>query len=66
MMSVQRIISQYRVGVRRRQGMIELHIDLMNLKGQWIEVFHSSDSEEVKRYLRTRTDPEAEIIWDVA
>jgi hypothetical protein len=46
--------------------MIELHVDLMNLKGEWVEVFHSTDAEDVRRYLRTRTDPEAEISWEVA
>ena len=46
--------------------MNELHVDLMNFKGHWIEVFHSSDAEDVERYLRTRTAPDAEIIWDVA
>jgi hypothetical protein len=58
--------SHYRVCARSHEGTIELHVDLMNLKGEWVEVFQSSDAEDVKRYLRTRTDPEAEIIWDVA
>lgn len=58
--------SHYRVCARSHEGRIELHVDLMNLKGEWVEVFQSSDAEDVKRYLRTRTDPEAEIIWDVA
>jgi hypothetical protein len=58
--------SHYRVCARYDEGTIELHVDLMNLKGEWVEVFHSTDAEDVKRYLRTRTDPEAEIIWEVA
>jgi hypothetical protein len=63
---MQQFMSQYRVSARRHEGMIELHVDLKNLKGQWIEVFHSTDAEDVRRYLRTRTDPEAEISWEVA
>jgi hypothetical protein len=63
---VQKFVSQYRVSARRYECMIELHVDLMNLKGEWVEVFHSTDAEDVRRYLRTRTDPEAEISWEVA
>jgi hypothetical protein len=59
-------MNKYRVCARRNQSVMELYVDLMNLKGEWIEVFHSIDAEEVRRYLRTRTDPEAEITWEVA
>ena len=59
-------MNKYRVCARRNQSVMELHVDLMNLRGEWIEVFHSIDAEEVRRYLRTRTDPEAEITWEVA
>jgi hypothetical protein len=57
---------QYRVCARRQDGAVELHVDLLNVKGEWIEMFQSTDPEDVRRYLRTRTDPEAEIIWEVA
>jgi hypothetical protein len=59
-------MNKYRVCARRNQSVMELYVDLMNLKGEWIEVFHSIDAEDVRRYLRTRTDPEAEITWEVA
>ena len=58
--------TQYRVCARSNEGTVELHVDLMNLKGQWVEVFQSTDAEDVRRYLRTRTDPAAEISWEVA
>jgi hypothetical protein len=58
--------NQYRVCARRQDGVVELHVDLLNVKGEWIEMFQSTDPEDVRRYLRTRTDPEAEIIWEVA
>jgi hypothetical protein len=58
--------NRYRVCARNQHGMLELHVDLMNLKGEWVEVFQSTDAEDVRRYLRTRTDPEAEISWEVA
>ena len=66
-LSGKRIMSdQYRVCARRQDGVVELHVDLLNVKGEWIEMFQSTDPEDVRRYLRTRTDPEAEIIWEVA
>ena len=58
--------SQYRICARNHKGTIELHVELMNLKGEWVEVFHSTDTEDVRRYLKTRTDPEAEVTWEVA
>ena len=58
--------TQYRVCARSNEGTVELHVDLMNLKGQWVEVFQSTDAEDVRRYLRTRTDPTAEISWEFA
>jgi hypothetical protein len=58
--------SQYRVCARNCDGTIELHVDLMNLRGEWVEVFQSTDADDIKRYLRTRTDPGADIIWEVA
>jgi hypothetical protein len=58
--------SRYRVYARPNNGFIELHIDLMNLRGEWVEVFQSDEPEEVQRYLSTRTDPGAEISWEVA
>jgi hypothetical protein len=58
--------ASYRVYARKREGVIELHVDLMNLRGEWVEVFHAIDPKEVKRYLRTRTDPGAEIKWEIS
>ena len=57
-------MARYQVCARQRDGTTELHIDLWNLKGEWIEVFQSSDPEEIQRYLRTRTDPGVEITWN--
>jgi hypothetical protein len=56
--------SHYQISARRSDAAVELHIELLNLKGEWVEVFKSPDPEEVRRYLRTRTDPGAEIIWN--
>ena len=58
-------VSRYRVCARSLEGVVELHIDLRNLKGEWVEVFQSDDPNEVQRYLATRTDPGAEISWEV-
>ena len=62
---MQQFKSQYRVCSRNHEGALELHVELMNLRGEWVEVFRSSDPEDVRRYLVTRTDPEAEIAWEV-
>jgi hypothetical protein len=58
--------ASYRVYAVKRESVIEFHVDLMNLRGEWVEVFHAIDPAEVKRYLRTRTDPGADIKWEMS
>jgi hypothetical protein len=58
--------ASYRVYALKREDVIEFHVDLMNLKSEWVEVFHTVDLQEVKRYLNTRTDPGAEIKWEMS